>query len=134
QPAADGEYQQPMGDGFAERRGLGELVIDVNGVKIPAQPGVVDHIRFGDGPAGGLPLHANFDVVEIQVTWGKCHGGRSPAGGGEISGIVSAKRAAGMSRAAVTAGVTSGWGPAGAVWGAVAGRPGQRQRTPVPLP
>jgi hypothetical protein len=62
-----------------ERCGLGKFMIHVDGIEVAAQAGKIDDVRLRDRPPCGLPLLADFQVVEIQMICGKRHEPKPPA-------------------------------------------------------
>ena len=67
QAAADRPDQQAVRDRLAERRRLGELVVDVDRVEVAAEAGEVDDVRLRERCRRRPPLLADLHVVEEQV-------------------------------------------------------------------
>src|SRR5205823_2547169 len=87
QADADGEGHGAVGDALTERRGFGELRVQVMGEEIAAVAGVDDEIGLGDGPAGGGAGGADDVVFVVERLF---HGGVLPERVGRARALTSA--------------------------------------------
>jgi hypothetical protein len=64
QTGGDGQAEQPMSHGPAERIILSRRVIDMQWVIISRETGEEDDVRFGNGASRALPLVADREIIK----------------------------------------------------------------------
>src|SRR5262249_8118006 len=100
--ARNGQNQQAVGDGPAERCRLRELMIGMDRVEVAAQAGEVDDICLRDRAAERQPVLADLDVVEKQMVRSERHGLAPWTGaGGPVTEVYKKRHRPGKTAACV---------------------------------
>ena len=61
------ENQDSVSDRFAKGCRLRVVMIDVNGIEVAADPGIVHDVGFGQGASRRFPFLAHFHFIEEHV-------------------------------------------------------------------
>ena len=72
-PLPIAKTSSPWAIGRRNERGLGKLVVDVDGIEVAAEAGEVDDVGLGDRSRLAQPFLAHLHVIEEEMLFGEGH-------------------------------------------------------------